>query len=100
MGWGVGGAARRRNWSGKRFHSRIRAVKINYGLTASDLVPAIDRLFDLSAGKIRSIEATCPPDRPSPVFTVDGRYTARGWTEWTRGFQYGSAILQFDARPS
>ena len=33
----------------------------------------------------------------APVFTVDGRYTARGWTEWTEGFQYGSALLQFDA---
>ena len=32
-----------------------------------------------------------------PVFTVAGRYTARGWTEWTQGFQYGSAILQYDA---
>ena len=33
----------------------------------------------------------------APVFTVDGRYTARGWTEWTQGFQFGSALLQFDA---
>ena len=31
------------------------------------------------------------------MFTVDGAYTSRGWTEWTQGFQYGSAILQFDA---
>ncbi len=31
------------------------------------------------------------------MFTVNGKYTARGWTEWTEGFQYGSAILQFDA---
>ena len=23
--------------------------------------------------------------------------TTRGWTEWTQGFQYGSAILQYDA---
>jgi hypothetical protein len=28
---------------------------------------------------------------------VDGRYTARGWTEWTEGFEFGSALLQFDA---
>jgi hypothetical protein len=28
---------------------------------------------------------------------VKGRYTSRGWTEWTQGFQFGSAILQFDA---
>jgi hypothetical protein len=31
------------------------------------------------------------------VFTVGGRYAARGWTQWTEGFQYGSALLQFDA---
>ena len=31
------------------------------------------------------------------MFTVEGRYRARGWTEWTQGFQFGSALLQFDA---
>ena len=31
------------------------------------------------------------------MFTVAGKYTTRGWTEWTQGFQYGAAILQFDA---
>ena len=29
---------------------------------------------------------------------MQGRYTARGWTEWTQGFVYGSALLQFDAQ--
>jgi len=33
----------------------------------------------------------------NPVFTKNGKYTTRGWTEWTQGFVYGSAILQFDA---
>ena len=28
---------------------------------------------------------------------MKGRYVSRGWTEWTQGFQFGSAILQFDA---
>jgi unsaturated chondroitin disaccharide hydrolase len=28
---------------------------------------------------------------------VEGRYQSRGWTEWTQGFQFGSALLQFDA---
>ena len=28
---------------------------------------------------------------------MKGKYTSRGWTEWTQGFQFGSAILQFDA---
>ncbi len=51
----------------------------------------------MSAGKIRSIEESWRPDAGAPVFTVQGRYQARGWTEWTQGFQFGSAILQFDA---
>ncbi|MDP9798449.1 hypothetical protein J2S43_006961 [Catenuloplanes nepalensis] len=72
-------------------------MKIDDGLSPADLLPAIARLWEASAAKIESIEQTCPPGSPSPVFTVAGRYTARGWTEWTQGFQYGSAILQFDA---
>jgi hypothetical protein len=64
---------------------------------AQDLLPAIDRLFELSAAKIARIERTWDPTDGAPVFTVDGRYRARGWTEWTQGFQFGSALLQFDA---
>jgi unsaturated chondroitin disaccharide hydrolase len=62
-----------------------------------DLLPKIDRLFALSSHKIRSIEETWRPEQGAPVFTVQGRYQARGWTEWTQGFQFGSALLQFDA---
>lgn len=63
----------------------------------AELLPKLDRLWEVSAGKLDSIQATCPPEAPSPVYTVRGRYTARGWTEWTQGFQYGSLLLQFDA---
>ena len=62
-----------------------------------DLLPKIDRLFALSAQKIRAIEETWRPEDGAPVFTIQGRYQARGWTEWTQGFQFGSALLQFDA---
>jgi len=72
-------------------------IASNTDLQPADLAAKIDRMWALSAEKIRSIEATCPPGGPAPVFTVDGKYTARGWTEWTQGFQYGSAALQFDA---
>jgi hypothetical protein len=34
---------------------------------------------------------------PSPVITRAGRYEPQGWTEWTRGFQFGAALLAFDA---
>ncbi|HEX7138288.1 MAG TPA: hypothetical protein VF219_10590, partial [Vicinamibacterales bacterium] len=62
-----------------------------------DLRPAIDHLFERSAEKIAAIERRWNPTDGAPVFTVDGRYRARGWTEWTQGFQFGSALLQFDA---
>src|SRR5258706_10574642 len=63
----------------------------------ADLLSKIERLFDLSAGKILSIEDSWRPEDGAPVFTVEGRYRARGWTEWTQGFQFGSALLQYDA---
>lgn len=72
-------------------------LHIDESLSAAALDKRVTRMWDLSAAKIGSIEESCPPDQASPVFTVDGRYTSRGWTEWTRGFQYGSALLQFDA---
>jgi unsaturated chondroitin disaccharide hydrolase len=65
--------------------------------TPADLLRAIDRVFDVSAEKIAAIERTWQPSDGAPVFTVDGQYRARGWTEWTQGFQFGSALLQFDA---
>src|SRR5215468_7904565 len=72
-------------------------IKIDTRLTAQKLVPRIERLFDLSAEKILSIEKTWQLELSTPVFTVKGKYTSRGWTEWTQGFQFGSALLQFDA---
>src|SRR2546425_11766957 len=73
------------------------AIKINYRLTARKLLPNIERLFELSAEKILNIERMWAPQRGTPVFTIRGKYASRGWTEWTQGFQYGSALLQFDA---
>ncbi|MBZ5725789.1 MAG: glycoside hydrolase family 88 protein [Acidobacteriia bacterium] len=72
-------------------------LEIRSDLTPAGLERKLRRLFDLSAGKIRSLEKSWAPSQGSPVFTSGGRYTSRGWTEWTQGFQFGSAILQFDA---
>src|SRR5437868_8297357 len=72
-------------------------MKFDRTLTAKRLVPNIQRLFELSAGKIVSLEKTWDPAQGTPVFTVKGKYTSRGWTDWTQGFQFGSALLQFDA---
>src|SRR5258708_6253371 len=72
-------------------------LKIDSSLTAKKLLPAVEQVFELSAKKIDRLERRWRVGSGAPVFTVKGKYTARGWTEWTQGFQYGSAILQFDA---
>ena len=61
------------------------------------MLPLVQRLFEHSAHKIRLLQQRWDPARGTPVFTVKGLYTARGWTEWTQGFQFGSSLLQFDA---
>ncbi len=72
-------------------------MQIDTRLTPAALSTQIERLWRLSAAKIRAIERHHPPGRDTLVYTENGRYTSRGWTEWTLGFRYGSAILQFDA---
>jgi hypothetical protein len=72
-------------------------MEIRSDLTPAVLAAQLRRLFELSAQKIQSLEKTWQPSQGSPVFTVDGRYISRGWTEWTQGFHIGSPILQFDA---
>jgi len=72
-------------------------ITINNQLQPADLTGKIKDLWEASAPKILSIDKDDVPGTATPVFTVKGKYTARGWTEWTQGFVYGSAIYQFDA---
>lgn len=72
-------------------------MRLDSNVTAAALTPLLDRFFSLSGEKIRRLSADWDPSRGTPVFTVGGNYTTRGWTEWTEGFMYGCQILQFDA---
>ena len=72
-------------------------ININMSITPQDLQSKLNRLFELSGSKILQIEKAWNPGSGSPVFTRQGEYISRGWTEWTQGFQFGSALLQFDA---
>ena len=72
-------------------------MNIDVSIKPTDLSSSLTRVFELAAKKVRLIDQTWEPSRGTPVFTVDGKYTSRGWTEWTQGFQYGCAILTFDA---
>jgi len=75
----------------------LQPMKIDYQLEPANLVSRIHRMFDLSAAKILALEKAWEPGKGAPVFTRKGVYTSRGWTEWTQGFQFGAALLQFDA---
>lgn len=70
---------------------------INTTLKSADLNTKIKKFWQLSAEKISLIEKSDAGLKGSPVFTIAGIYSTRGWTEWTQGFQYGSMILQYDA---
>jgi unsaturated chondroitin disaccharide hydrolase len=72
-------------------------LHIDNSLQANGLLPQLEQMWKLSGEKILSIQETCTPQSGTPVFTVDGKYSSQGWTEWTQGFQFGSAILQFDS---
>src|SRR5438067_5240283 len=72
-------------------------MKINFDIKPLDLRQKLEKFWELSAEKIHLIEKNYDAAKGSPVFTTNGNYTTRGWTEWTQGFQYGSAILQYDA---
>ena len=72
-------------------------MKIDYQIRPEDLKRQLERFWELSGEKISMIQKEYDHSQGSPVFTVNGKYSTRGWTEWTQGFQFGSEILQFDA---
>lgn len=72
-------------------------IKTDPILKPASLAGKLERFWQLSGRKIHLIDSQYDDSKGSPVFTIEGKYSARGWTEWTRGFQYGSALLHFDA---
>lgn len=72
-------------------------ISIDTQLEPGDLADPIEHLWQLAAEKVARIDERFRPEAPSPVITRAGRYEAQGWTEWTRGFQYGAALITFDA---
>ncbi len=72
-------------------------IQIDQTVAPQTLAPTLRRVFEISGEKIQSLEKSWNPSHGTPVFTAQGKYTSRGWTEWTQGFQFGSALLQFDA---
>ena len=72
-------------------------MKLTSAPSLEALKPQLEKVFSLAEAKITSLAKSWDSSRGTPVFTVQGQYTTRGWTEWTQGFQYGMALLAFDA---
>lgn len=71
-------------------------MKVNETLTPQALMPAIRRAAELAVEKAHRLDRRWKASDGAPVFTAAGKYTARSWTQWTQGFQYGIALLGFD----
>lgn len=71
-------------------------MQSNQTLTAKELLPAVERALELASKKTLSLDRRWKSSDGAPVITAAGRYTARSWTQWTQGFQYGNALLCFE----
>ena len=72
-------------------------IDLNSAPSLGSLQSGLDRMFELAGQKVALIDKNYDDAKGSPVFTIKGKYTTRGWTEWTEGFRYGIAILHYDA---
>ncbi|MGA2635852.1 MAG: hypothetical protein ABSF16_16575 [Terracidiphilus sp.] len=71
-------------------------MEVNRTLSPKDLIPSVNRALALAVDKTQRLERRWKTSDGAPVFTVEGKYTARSWTQWTQGFQYGNSLLCFD----
>ena len=72
-------------------------MKINYDLEIASFKEKLDQFWQLARDKVILLGNRYDPAKGSPVYTAEGKYTTRGWTEWTQGFQYGIPLLVYDA---
>ncbi|RKN83442.1 glycoside hydrolase family 88 protein [Ulvibacterium marinum] len=72
-------------------------MKIDSLITLDKINTLLPSFWDLVIQKVQDLNKNYNISKGSPVFTINGKYTSRGWTEWTQGFQYGIPLLAFDA---
>lgn len=72
-------------------------ITIDDSIQIQDLAQGLEHLFAAAGPKILALSERWGRESGAPVFTAAGKYTSRGWTEWTQGFRIGSALLQFEA---
>jgi len=62
-----------------------------------EVVKKLTQVWEVGVKSTHLINESWNPSAGTPVFTADGKYTSRGWTEWTQGFQFGNSILLSEA---
>ena len=72
-------------------------LDIQWELQPEELRSNLSDLWQLAPAKLARVNHRFAQETGTPVFTQDGKYVQQGWTEWTRGFQYGVCLLVFDA---
>jgi unsaturated chondroitin disaccharide hydrolase len=71
-------------------------IHLDTEIKTSDFSERLKKFWQLSEKKIHLLDKYYDESTGSPVFTIRGKYSSRGWTEWTQGFQFGSALLQYE----
>lgn len=70
---------------------------IDHSIEIHSLTHPLKRFWELATEKVNLIQQEYDETQGSPVFTIEGKYTTKGWTEWTQGFQFGIPLLIFEA---
>ena len=71
-------------------------MECNQTVTATELMPAVKRALAMATEKTLQLDRRWKASDGAPVITAAGRYTARSWTQWTQGFQYGNALICYE----
>lgn len=72
-------------------------MKVVEVLSPKDLLQLTRRVCELGSEKTLALARRWRPQDGAPVVTIRGQYTARSWTQWTQGFQFGNALLCFES---
>ena len=72
-------------------------MKIKENISLDSLSGSWDNFWVHAAGKTYLLNEKYDEASGSPVFTVRGKYTSKGWKEWAQGFQFGISLLYVES---
>lgn len=71
-------------------------MQIDFDINVNNLKSSLSHFWELATQKAQNLESNYDVSKGAPVYTIEGQYTTRGWTEWTQGFQFGIPLLVFE----